>query len=329
MPVRAADSSATTATPANPYSNAAGAAASIAPTSPAMANGREPIAQASAAGAAWSVIAVAFGPGAMLTAGAGIGGLVPALFDSSGGLTGSRVIPHDASRPVSVTRNMAWVADTRNCEQCGTLFSLRREHARFCSARCRVAWNRENAGDRSAGASALDWSIAAMREATGRLVRAGAWNRARAFAVVSESVWWVTIVDGTLVRYHPAAYDAVLAGQAAAERQLIEGTLAGLRFVRNQARHDGDYADFIQPGPGRSSPGGSRVTAWTWKSAPEPLLASRPPRGQAWEMTRYRAYQAQLAGHTVGEVFGRAAAFLQLAAANAASVPDGSTHAAR
>jgi hypothetical protein len=31
-------------------------------------------------------------------------------------------------------------------------------------------------------------------------------------------------------------------------------------------------------------------------------------------MTRYRAYQAELAGHTVGETFGRAAAFLQLAA---------------
>jgi len=34
-------------------------------------------------------------------------------------------------------------------------------------------------------------------------------------------------------------------------------------------------------------------------------------------MTRYHAYQAQLAGHTVGEVFGPAAAFLKLAAANA------------
>jgi hypothetical protein len=30
-------------------------------------------------------------------------------------------------------------------------------------------------------------------------------------------------------------------------------------------------------------------------------------------MTRYRAYQAELAGHAVGETFGRAVAFLQLA----------------
>ena len=47
-------------------------------------------------------------------------------------------------------------------------------------------------------------------------------------------------------------------------------------------------------------------------------------------MTRYRAYQAHLAGHTLGEVFGRAAAFLKLAAANAPSITDcPSAHAAR
>ena len=33
-------------------------------------------------------------------------------------------------------------------------------------------------------------------------------------------------------------------------------------------------------------------------------------------MTRYRAYQAHLAGHALGEVFGRAFAFLKQVAAN-------------
>ena len=51
---------------------------------------------------------------------------------------------------------------------------------------------------------------------------------------------------------------------------------------------------------------------------PEPEVASLPPRGQAWELTRFRSYEAQLAGHTVGETFERAAAFLKLAAAEAA-----------
>jgi hypothetical protein len=45
-------------------------------------------------------------------------------------------------------------------------------------------------------------------------------------------------------------------------------------------------------------------------------------------MTRYRAYQAQLAGRTIGEIFGRAVAFLELAAANAPSITDIGAHAA-
>jgi hypothetical protein len=36
-------------------------------------------------------------------------------------------------------------------------------------------------------------------------------------------------------------------------------------------------------------------------------------------MTRYRAYQAELAGHTIGETFGQAAAFLKLAAPDPAA----------
>ena len=61
----------------------------------------------------------------------------------------------------------------------------------------------------------------------------------------------------------------------------------------------------------------------------EPALASLPPRGLAWEAMRYRAYQARLAGYTVGATFARAAAFLKLAAANAPAITDASAHAAR
>ncbi len=201
------------------------------------------------------------------------------------------------------------MVDTRPCEQCGTSFAPRREHARFCSARCRVAWNRQNASDRAAEASALDWSIIAMRDATDRLLRRRVSGGPQAFAMISEAVWWVTIVDATLVRYHPDDYNAVLACQAT-ERQRIEGTLAGLRFVRNRMGYYADPADFIQP----RARGAGSITAWTWKPLPEPTLASLPPRGQEWEMARYRAYQDQLRGHTMGATFGRAAAFLRLAA---------------
>jgi hypothetical protein len=221
------------------------------------------------------------------------------------------------------------MADIRNCEQCGTLFAPRREHARFCSVRCRIAWNRGKMGGPAGEVSALLWSITAMSDTTQRLPRVRAGDRARAFAVIGEAVWWVTIVDATLVRHHPDAYDAVMAGQVPAERRLIEGTLAGLRFVRNRIGHEADLAEFIEPGAPGPGAGDGRITAWTWKPVPEPALASMPLRGQAWEMTRYRAYQAQLAGHAIGEIFGRATEFLKLAAANAPSVTVVSAHAAR
>jgi hypothetical protein len=218
------------------------------------------------------------------------------------------------------------MADIRACEQCGTLFTPRREHARFCSAACRVAWNREHADDQWVRASALDWSITAMCETTERLAKAGAWEPTQAYAVISEAVWWVTIVDATLVRYHLEAYESVLNAGAPAERPLTEGTFAGLRFVRNWMGIHVAPADFIQPGESHSSSDAGRITAWTWKSLPEPALASLPPRGQQWEMTRYQAYETQLVGHTIGETFGRAAAFLRQASAKATSATADRTH---
>jgi hypothetical protein len=176
--------------------------------------------------------------------------------------------------------------------------------------------------DAAAEARALEWSVTAMRDVTGRLHRSWAWDRPRAFVLVGEAVWWVTIVDATLVRHHLDAYDGVMAAHPPAERRLIEGTLAGLRFVRNQMAEDVNDVDFIEPGAGRPGPGGARITEWAWWPVPEPALGSLAPRGRAWEMTRYRAYHVHLAGRTIGETFGQAAAFLDLAAAKAAAVPD-------
>jgi hypothetical protein len=221
------------------------------------------------------------------------------------------------------------MADIWDCEQCGISFVPRREHARFCSARCRAAWNREHTGDLKAGASALVWSITAMSETIERLTRVRAWDRPRAFAVIGEAVWWITIVDATLVRHHPDAYDTVMTGQAPAQRQLVEATLTGLRFVRNRIGDEADLAEFIEPGDARPGAGQRRITGWTWKPLPEPALRSLSPRGQAWEMTRYRAYQAQLAGHTIGEIFVRAAEFLKLAVADTPAITDTSVQAGR
>ena len=215
------------------------------------------------------------------------------------------------------------MADTRNCEQCGTAYEPRREHARFCSARCRVAWNRatrqsrEQAAYPAAEVNALQWSITAMSDTTQRLARIRAANQPRAFAVVGEAVWWVTIVDATLIRHHPETYDAVLAARPAAERRLIEGTLAGLRFVRNRMGSQVDHVDFIRPRAHGRGAGDDRLTAWTWTSLPTPSMTSLPPSGRAWELRRYRAYQAFLAGTSIGDTFGRVARFVTLAAASA------------
>ena len=155
-----------------------------------------------------------------------------------------------------------------------------------------------------------------MSEATGRLAVMGAGDRPRALAAVGEAVWWVTMVDATLVRHHRGAYDGVLAADGAAQRRLTEQTLAGLRFVRNRiGRGDAGLERLVHP----ERPGYGGVTGWIWKPARKPALGHLRPRAQAWEMARYRAYQAGLAGRTVGETFRRAVTFLTLTSANTAS----------
>jgi hypothetical protein len=196
----------------------------------------------------------------------------------------------------------------RSCEQCGAAFEPRREHERFCSARCRLAWNGENAGSQQAAGTALSWSVSAMANAAQRLAGARAMDVPQALAVVSEAVWWVTIVDATMIRYHPGAYDRALARMDPAARRVTEGTFAGLRFVRNQMGYHADPAGFVQPQPAGAVD--AQVAAWTWKPVPAPDLGLVPPRGRAWEVSRYRQYRDQLAGRPVGESIGRAATFL-------------------
>jgi hypothetical protein len=200
------------------------------------------------------------------------------------------------------------MADVRDCDQCGARFTPRREHARFCSARCRVAWNRAERAHPEAEASTLTWAMAAMADTVARLPRTAGLDRPRAFALITEAVWWVTIVDANLVRYHPDVYDSELAGRPAAERLRIEETLGGLRFVRNQVGNDIDKGQFIQPDAG-PAPGG-RHKDWLWASLPEPTNASLSPRGLEWELERYRAYECRLAGRAVVSTFSCVASFL-------------------
>jgi hypothetical protein len=215
-------------------------------------------------------------------------------------------------------------------------FMPKREHARFCSARCRVAWNRENwnlanrdqqkwgsenwdDGERRPGTepSALGWALVAMKDTTERLGKVKASDRAQAFAVIGEAVWWVTIVDATLVRYYPDEYDSMLAALPGRQRRVTEDTFGGLRFVRNRMGYYADHADFIQPRRDEAAGGDAPITEWTWRSLPSPTVETLPPRGQEWELSRYQAYQDRLAARPIGETFALASAFLTVVAARA------------
>ena len=215
------------------------------------------------------------------------------------------------------------MSQVRECEQCGTRFVPRREHSRFCSADCRVAWNKENKGHSSVSTAALDWSLTAMAEATSRLARirtlggSPALDAQHAAVAVSDATWWVTIVDATLVRYHPDGYDSTLDALPADQQEEVEQTLAGLRFVRNQMGIHLDPAEFIRV-TRHAGAGGEPEVALTWNALTPPAAGNLSPSGQEWERGRYLAYQERLAGQGVPRTFTLAARFLRQAAGNAA-----------
>jgi hypothetical protein len=154
----------------------------------------------------------------------------------------------------------------------------------------------------------VDRSVTAMREAIMRLSVYRTVDRTQAVAVAQEAVLWVTIIDARLIRHDLAAYDKVLAGHDLAERALLEGTLAGLRFVRNGMRAGPGDAEVIEPWAG--GPASSVLAVWQWRPLPEPALRSASLRARDRQMSRYQAYEVYVARRSVGEVFGRAAAFL-------------------
>jgi hypothetical protein len=159
------------------------------------------------------------------------------------------------------------------------------------------------------GSSALAWSAEAMTETISRLNEARAGDRPAALSAISDAVWRVTIVDATFIRYRPEEYDRTLARCPSGQRRLIEDTLAGLRFVRNHLGNETGLAGLVGSA---QADGSDRVTAWVWRSVR--VAASAGCGSREWEHARHRAYEQQLAGSTVGEVFARVADFLQQAA---------------
>ena len=178
-------------------------------------------------------------------------------------------------RAAPAARTHRAVADVRECAQCGTPFTPRREHARFCSPRCRMAWNREHAGVAAAPAVAIDWSVIAMTEAAGRLAVAGRVGPAPGGGGGGG--------DGLVGHagrrdpgpLPPARLREALAGKDVRRRK-TEETLEGLRYVRNQLGKSVEPAEFVRPAIGDDGAGG-----WAWRPLPEPGLGGARAAGTA------------------------------------------------
>jgi hypothetical protein len=180
-----------------------------------------------------------------------------------------------------------------------------------------MAWNDEHAGVAAAPAPAIGWSVAAMTETALQLSSPRTWDLPDLAAAVGDAVWWVTLVDATLVRYHPRNYETTLEGRSARRRE-TEQTLEGLRYVRNQLGRSLSPEYLIAPLSADGSP------AWTWRSLPQPDTSGLGLRARKWELSRYNAYQATLAGRDIAAAFSWCAEFLSLAAclAGGSATPD-------
>jgi hypothetical protein len=155
----------------------------------------------------------------------------------------------------------------------------------------------------------LSWWVSAMNDATERLRKASGRDLPEGLALASESVWWINLVEATVMRTSQAAYDQALTNLDPAERRATEGTFAGLRFVRNWLGYHADPADFIQPGQNEEG-GEVPVTAWTWTFLAAPELGERSPRNRQADAVRYRQCCKYLASKPISETITCAVAFL-------------------
>jgi hypothetical protein len=149
-----------------------------------------------------------------------------------------------------------------------------------------------------------------MANTVQRLDSAAATDLPEALTVISEAVWWITIVDATMKRYHPGVYDDALAELDPAARRAAEGTFAGLRFVRSEMGYRADPCDFIRPQPGKGGAGEAAVAAWIWKPVPAPELEPVLRPSRAWEISPHQQYRTYLANHPVEQTISRVAALL-------------------
>ena len=121
-------------------------------------------------------------------------------------------------------------------------------------------------------------------------------------------MWWVTLVDATLVRYHPRDYEKALADKDRAAAEDRGGRWkASVTCATSWESPSNRTSSSARPHDGGSG--------WSWRPLPEPALDALAPRARQWELSRYHAYQERLAGRDIARTFARCTEFLAQAAA--------------
>jgi hypothetical protein len=115
-----------------------------------------------------------------------------------------------------------------------------------------------------------------------------------AFAVIGESVWWITVLDTSLES--TPAYKKLLD-----ESPSVRDTLRGVRSVRNRIGHEASIVDFVDLDYVFEIGDGAKYHVWTWKEVPSPKRAHDQD---------HQAYVSALQGEPVDETFRWAALFL-------------------
>lgn len=132
----------------------------------------------------------------------------------------------------------------------------------------------------------LEWCIQAMLRAFER-VRSTGWNDVVGqYAAVSETLFWIDIVEAELRRkYHPH-YEAALNDQPFNIRSVLKGLL----WARNRITHEVDEIHYLMA---TATSADSFAAEWTWQSLPP------RPAGRYQDPDGYAVYESAVVGKSV------------------------------
>jgi hypothetical protein len=134
----------------------------------------------------------------------------------------------------------------------------------------------------------LNWSLAAMNDATDRVNKIPATDLPRAFGAIGEAVWWITIVSDRLRKKYGEVYRQTLGPSASSTADQV----LGLKSVRNRIGHAVDLVEFVSPIVSRPDRGDGRITAWTWQHVPPPARGDdMNDRVYQWALKCHQAYE--------------------------------------